>query len=250
MGWSYKMHIDEELIKMKIPNLKSSNRLREYNLYEDKEKDEIIYKYLFEDKSHRKLDEDILYFNPDYSRGWQSMGTLHYLGIRNEFKGIFKKYKIEEVIERLQNEKDENFSAIVKALIRYKEYKVGTYIYKENTIKHEDYIKEFEKNVKSSKELDNDKRADRLKYAPKKPRKINVISSNFLRNPDVVVEVLKRANGVCEYCKKPAPFIKKSDNTPYLEVHHIKPLSKGGEDTVENTVALCPNCHRKTHFGM
>ncbi|WP_223111555.1 HNH endonuclease [Billgrantia pellis] len=24
-------------------------------------------------------------------------------------------------------------------------------------------------------------------------------------------------------------------------------LAKGGEDTIENTVALCPNCHRKMH---
>ena len=244
------MLIDEELINMKIPRLKSSNRSREYNFYEDKEKDEIIYKYLFEDKSHRKLDEDTLSLDPDYSRGWQSMGILHYLGIKKELKGIFKKYKIEEVIERLQNEKDENFSEIVNALKRYKEYKVGTYTYKENTIKHEDYIKEFEKSIKSSRELDNDERTDRLKHASKKPRKIKVISSNFVRNPDVVAEVLRRANGFCEYCKKKAPFIRKSDNTPYLEVHHSKPLSEGGEDTVENAVALCPNCHRKAHYGM
>ena len=27
----------------------------------------------------------------------------------------------------------------------------------------------------------------------------------------------------------------------------IVELSKGGEDTVENAVALCPNCHRKMH---
>jgi 5-methylcytosine-specific restriction enzyme A len=24
-------------------------------------------------------------------------------------------------------------------------------------------------------------------------------------------------------------------------------LAKGGEDTIANTVALCPNCHRKMH---
>ena len=24
-------------------------------------------------------------------------------------------------------------------------------------------------------------------------------------------------------------------------------LSEGGEDSIENTVALCPNCHRKMH---
>ena len=25
-------------------------------------------------------------------------------------------------------------------------------------------------------------------------------------------------------------------------------LSKGGSDSVDNTVALCPNCHRKMHI--
>ena len=38
---------------------------------------------------------------------------------------------------------------------------------------------------------------------------------------------------------------KKGD--PYLETHHIEWLSKGGEDTIDNTVALCPNCHRRMH---
>ena len=46
-----------------------------------------------------------------------------------------------------------------------------------------------------------------------------------------------------------APFMKKSNDEPYLEVHHIKPLSQGGEDSLENVKAICPNCHRKIHFG-
>ncbi|WP_296863638.1 HNH endonuclease [Thermosyntropha sp.] len=28
---------------------------------------------------------------------------------------------------------------------------------------------------------------------------------------------------------------------------HIEWLSRGGTDTIDNTVALCPNCHRKMH---
>ena len=56
----------------------------------------------------------------------------------------------------------------------------------------------------------------------------------------------KRAMGFCQLCGKPAPFKDKAGN-PYLESHHIVWLSKGGEDSLENTVALCPNCHRKMH---
>ncbi|WP_163591073.1 HNH endonuclease, partial [Klebsiella variicola] len=40
------------------------------------------------------------------------------------------------------------------------------------------------------------------------------------------------------------------DGTPFLEVHHIEWLSNGGEDSVENAIALCPNCHRQAHFGV
>ena len=50
-------------------------------------------------------------------------------------------------------------------------------------------------------------------------------------------------------CRKPAPFQKRRTDEPYLEVHHKKPLAQGGEDTVKNAEALCPNCHRKAHFG-
>ncbi|BDZ92717.1 hypothetical protein VEE69_15940 [Escherichia coli] len=45
-----------------------------------------------------------------------------------------------------------------------------------------------------------------------------------------------------------APSLKE-DGTPFLEVHHIEWLSKGGEDSVENAIALCPNCHRQAHYG-
>ncbi len=33
----------------------------------------------------------------------------------------------------------------------------------------------------------------------------------------------------------------------YLETHHIIWLSKKGFDTIDNTITLCPNCHRKMH---
>lgn len=73
-------------------------------------------------------------------------------------------------------------------------------------------------------------------------------TSVYKRNPYVAAEALYRANGICEHCKNPAPFYK-VDKTPYLEVHHKIPLSEGGEDSIENSIALCPNCHRHVHYG-
>ena len=37
------------------------------------------------------------------------------------------------------------------------------------------------------------------------------------------------------------------EGKPYLEVHHVVWLSRGGEDSTANTVALCPNCHTRLH---
>ena len=68
------------------------------------------------------------------------------------------------------------------------------------------------------------------------------------RDPDVWQFTLDRAEGICELCKKPAPF-HSLQRRPYLEVHHVKPLADDGPDTVDNTVALCPNCHREAHKG-
>ncbi len=74
-------------------------------------------------------------------------------------------------------------------------------------------------------------------------------TTSFARDPQVVAYVERRAKGVCERCKKDAPFLRGSDGRPFLEVHHVVPLSENGQDTVDNAVALCPNCHRECHHG-
>ena len=59
---------------------------------------------------------------------------------------------------------------------------------------------------------------------------------------------LKRANGVCVYCQAQAPFITLK-GLPYLEVHHIKQLADGGPEHPEFVIGVCPNCHRRAHYG-
>lgn len=82
----------------------------------------------------------------------------------------------------------------------------------------------------------------------KKPSKKDSSSSSYERDPKVVSFVEWRANGICELCGQPAPF-NRPDGTPYLEVHHIIPLSEDGADSAKNAAALCPNCHRACHSG-
>ncbi|WP_342025552.1 HNH endonuclease [Cytobacillus pseudoceanisediminis] len=45
---------------------------------------------------------------------------------------------------------------------------------------------------------------------------------------------------------KNLPPFQAKKGKPYLETHIIW-LANGGDDTFENTVYICPNCHRKMH---
>ena len=107
-------------------------------------------------------------------------------------------------------------------------------------------LKKQEQKEREAKKLSDEELARRAKYFKKGVGRRQASTTIYERNP-YVAELAKRiANGICQFCKKHAPFNDKSGN-PYLETHHIIWLSKGGPDTIMNTVALCPNCHRKMH---
>lgn len=78
------------------------------------------------------------------------------------------------------------------------------------------------------------------------PRSHESFQRVYERSSAIAAEARHRARGRCDLCGSKAPFIGKKGE-PYLEVHHIKWLSDGGADTLDNVVALCPNCHRKMH---
>ncbi|HFQ4922432.1 TPA: HNH endonuclease [Vibrio vulnificus] len=112
-----------------------------------------------------------------------------------------------------------------------------------------EYKATFENEVNESLDDSSENRQRRLASRSTKPKVVYRLVQDYRRDPDVVAEVLYRAEGFCEKCKEKAPFIKRSNGEPYLEVHHIIPLSQGGLDSLENVISLCPNCHRKIHFG-
>jgi 5-methylcytosine-specific restriction protein A len=72
--------------------------------------------------------------------------------------------------------------------------------------------------------------------------------SAYYRSEAVKVYVLRRAKGFCEGCKQPAPFMR-SDKRPYLEPHHIRRRADAGPDHPAWVIALCPNCHKRVHYG-
>lgn len=65
------------------------------------------------------------------------------------------------------------------------------------------------------------------------------------RSPEIKEYVKELAKGICQLCDNKAPFEVKGK--PFLHVHHIEYLSRGGKDTIENAIAVCPNCHAKIH---
>ena len=103
-----------------------------------------------------------------------------------------------------------------------------------STLSEEELLKKYEKekSKKSSKQM-------------------GTKSSPYKRS-EVVSELAKRrAHGICELSDMNGNYHKAPfdvDGTPYLESHHMEWLSHGGEDVLENVVALCPNCHKKIHI--
>jgi CO dehydrogenase/acetyl-CoA synthase alpha subunit len=81
-------------------------------------------------------------------------------------------------------------------------------------------IKKYEKEVNK---LKNQIQAARGKSRSKRVRK----------------EALRRDNYECIECGK-------NEN---LNVHHVIPISEGGEDSLNNVITLCIDCHIEAHEG-
>lgn len=55
--------------------------------------------------------------------------------------------------------------------------------------------------------------------------------------------ILKRQKiAHCEYCGNKTKEI--------LQIHHIEPIAKGGNNNLDNLIILCPNCHKSAHAGI
>jgi len=61
-------------------------------------------------------------------------------------------------------------------------------------------------------------------------------------DPAIRKAVLSRDNNTCQCCLRGGP-----DYVDILDLHHIVEVYLGGEDSVENGLTLCLNCHRQVH---
>ena len=115
------------------------------------------------------------------------------------------------------------------------------------TMDYDDYKTNLKIRERLSRRKSDEELLKKVKSKQEKTKSIrNIKTTVYERDEDVAEYVKRRAKGVCDLCGNRAPFENKK-NEPYLEEHHIKWLSEGGDDSIDNAVALCPNCHRRMH---
>lgn len=93
---------------------------------------------------------------------------------------------------------------------------------------------------------DEEIRRKAFRHSSAEALRYQTIGNSFIRDRYVSKYAKRRARGRCQLCGSLAPFIDQYGH-PYLESHHVIWLADGGSDSVDNVVALCPNCHRKMH---
>ena len=82
-----------------------------------------------------------------------------------------------------------------------------------------------------------------------KPDKVEKIINKSIRKDSKIVQLLKQHhNFQCQYPDCNAKVLMKNGKY-YVEVAHIRPVSKGGKSIIGNLLVLCPNHHKEFDFG-
>lgn len=76
----------------------------------------------------------------------------------------------------------------------------------------------------------------------------------YNRNPQIAINALALANYQCEIDAAHPTFIRRKNDKPYTEPHHLVPMAFSDRfdvslDVEENIVSLCSHCHNLLHYG-
>jgi hypothetical protein len=224
-GWTVESGI------ISVPDLEPSKRSREYNKYSDEDKDSIVYEYLFRSMSHRRLDENILGIASDKRTGHESMNILHYIGLKDKHKGIFKDYSITEAIHIIEQQ-DSDFGLVIQSLYRLNQL--------ENRQELEEVIAD---------DIDSEKAEDDGYYKDGAVKEY--YGKRFERKPENRKKAIDIHGLSCIVCGFNFEVVYGERGKDFIEVHHIKPLSTIGEevsiDPEKDLLPVCSNCHRMLH---
>lgn len=209
--------------KQDFPNLKRTLRDAEYKRYSDKQIQKVIVGYLFNNKSHRQLDDEVLGLDSKKSLGYKSMALLHHLGLVDSHKNIFRDYSLENAIHILI-EKDCNQLASLLLM-------------DSKIISNEESTDE---------ELDNV-----VSVVGVEGKRIEYYTYKYERKPKLRKLAIRMHGCKCKTCGFDFEDAYGELGREFIEIHHIKPLYSLTEEAEVNPstdlVPLCSNCHRMIH---
>ena len=106
----------------------------------------------------------------------------------------------------------------------------------------------------SSNEMFDAEEAELIPASKEKQDMVTRTTTANNRNAGERRKAFKRVNYCCEGKCNYELFENETNGLPYVEAHHLIPLSLQGNfekslDVYPNIVTLCPSCHRKLHYG-
>lgn len=95
---------------------------------------------------------------------------------------------------------------------------------------------------------------DGMQGSVPKPPKQEGWKAGWVRNAKVAAQAIARAHFKCEVDPSHQTFISSAKSLPYVEAHHLVPMSQQelfdvSLDVDANVVALCATCHKLLHHG-
>ena len=210
---------------MTIPKLEKSTRDREYKRYLQSERRDVVVAYLFDGLSHRDIDTQVLGLDSTYSRGYQSMGILHYLGITGSFKGLFKGMDVNNAAEILEHNGESYYDLAV--------------LLKEVGISE----RQCEDDIQSETATEY--------TVSTEGREKHIYTTIYERKASLRKAAIQIHGTTCMACGFNYESVYGPRGRDYIEVHHIKPLSSLNEQVEVNPatdlIVVCANCHRIIH---
>lgn len=210
-----------------IPKLDRSDRSREYNNYNEGQCRDVVMAFLFNGKTYREIDLGVLHLDSKYTRGWQSMGILHHLGLKKNFKGLFAGMTVEQAINRLKATKDADYQEIIRLLNIF-----------EDTIE-----RQIEDDILSETETEY--------VIHTEGKATQYFTTRYERNPINRAQAIRIHGTKCMACGFDFESVYGERGKDYIEVHHIVPLASRNEIVNVNPktdmIVVCSNCHRMIH---